>query len=160
MHHCRGIVLVAFLFILPLGDVSQSKPRSTLGLPSSSVLSPPPPCLCFYSDPSVKGSLVTLQSLFFHTGSTSGGLAKANFANFDNFPKSCSADFGSFSSSAQTNSTEAAQDAVQSTSVPADRYAALADLDNKFSSAKTEQGKLLLTSLLRRFQDISRKAVK
>ncbi|XP_070826550.1 arf-GAP domain and FG repeat-containing protein 1a isoform X3 [Chaetodon trifascialis] len=73
-------------------------------------------------------------------GSASGGLANANFANFDNFPKSCSADFGSFSSSSQSNSTGAGRDAVQSTSVPADRYAALADLDNVFSSAKTEQG--------------------
>ncbi|XP_040902154.1 arf-GAP domain and FG repeat-containing protein 1-like isoform X2 [Toxotes jaculatrix] len=75
-----------------------------------------------------------------NTGSASGGLANANFANFDNFPKSCSADFGSFSSSSQSNSTGAGRDAVQSTSVPADKYAALADLDNMFSSAKTEQG--------------------
>lgn len=83
----------------------------------------------------------------FHAGSASGGLANANFANFDNFPKSCSADFGSFSSSSQSNSTGAGKDAVQSTSVPADRYAALADLDSVFSSAKTEQGKRLLPSL-------------
>ncbi|XP_071386201.1 arf-GAP domain and FG repeat-containing protein 1a isoform X1 [Centroberyx affinis] len=75
-----------------------------------------------------------------NSGSASGGLANANFANFDNFPKSCSADFGSFSSSSQSNSTGAARDAVESTSVPADRYAALADLDNMFSSAETEQG--------------------
>ncbi|XP_071353244.1 arf-GAP domain and FG repeat-containing protein 1a isoform X4 [Trachinotus anak] len=75
-----------------------------------------------------------------NTGSASGGLANASFANFDNFPKSCSADFGSFSSSSQSNSTGAGKDAVQSTSSPADRYAALADLDNMFSSAKTEQG--------------------
>ncbi|XP_015228256.1 PREDICTED: arf-GAP domain and FG repeat-containing protein 1 isoform X2 [Cyprinodon variegatus] len=77
-----------------------------------------------------------LQSLH---SSASGGLANANFANFDNFPKSCSADFGSFSSSSQSNSTGAAKDVVQSTNVPIDRYAALADLD-VFSSAKTEQG--------------------
>lgn len=88
----------------------------------------------------------------FHAGSASGGLANANFANFDNFPKSCSADFGSFSSSSQSNSTAAGRDAVQSTSVPADRYAALADLDNVLSSAKTEQGKLLLPSLFHRSQ--------
>ncbi|XP_008292750.1 arf-GAP domain and FG repeat-containing protein 1a isoform X1 [Stegastes partitus] len=75
-----------------------------------------------------------------NTGSASGGLANANFANFDNFPKSCSADFGSFSSSSQSNSTGDGRDAVQSTSGSADRYAALADLDNMFSSAKTEQG--------------------
>ncbi|XP_070761633.1 arf-GAP domain and FG repeat-containing protein 1a isoform X2 [Enoplosus armatus] len=82
------------------------------------------------------------QALFHpsNTGSASGGLANANFANFDSFPKSCSADFGSFSSSSQSNSTGAGRDAVQSTSLPADRYAALADLDNVLSSAKTEQG--------------------
>ncbi|XP_028429128.1 arf-GAP domain and FG repeat-containing protein 1a isoform X4 [Perca flavescens] len=75
-----------------------------------------------------------------NTGSASGGLANSNFAHFDNFPKSCSADFGSFSSSSQNNSTGAGRDAVQSTSLPADRYAALADLENVLSSAKTEQG--------------------
>ncbi|XP_077396751.1 arf-GAP domain and FG repeat-containing protein 1a isoform X3 [Festucalex cinctus] len=74
------------------------------------------------------------------TGSASGGLANASFANFDNFPKSCSADFGSFSSSSQSNSTGTGRDTAQSTSVPADKYAALADLDNVFSSGKTEQG--------------------
>ncbi|XP_033832333.1 arf-GAP domain and FG repeat-containing protein 1a isoform X4 [Periophthalmus magnuspinnatus] len=73
-----------------------------------------------------------------NTGSTSGGLGNTNFANFDNFPKSCSADFGSFSSSSQSNST-AGREAAQS-SAPADRYAALADLDNIFSSGKTEPG--------------------
>ncbi|KAG9348221.1 hypothetical protein JZ751_001956 [Albula glossodonta] len=73
-----------------------------------------------------------------HPGSTPG-LANANFANFDNFPKSSSADFGSFSSS-QSNSTGVPKAGVDSTSVPADRYAALADLDNIFSSAKSEQG--------------------
>ncbi|XP_019950775.2 arf-GAP domain and FG repeat-containing protein 1a isoform X3 [Paralichthys olivaceus] len=73
-------------------------------------------------------------------GSASGGLANANFAKFDNFHKSCSADFGAFSSSSQSNSTGAGKDAVQSTSIPADRYAVLADLDNMFSSAITEQG--------------------
>uniref|UniRef100_A0A3Q0RR57 ArfGAP with FG repeats 1a n=1 Tax=Amphilophus citrinellus TaxID=61819 RepID=A0A3Q0RR57_AMPCI len=79
-----------------------------------------------------------------NTGSASGGLANASFANFDNFPKSCSADFGSFSSSSQSNSTGAGRDVVQSTNVSADKYAALADLDNMFSSAKTEQGKLFM----------------
>ncbi|XP_062242059.1 arf-GAP domain and FG repeat-containing protein 1a isoform X3 [Platichthys flesus] len=75
-----------------------------------------------------------------NTGSASGGLANANFAKFDNFHNSCSADFGAFSSSSQSNSPGAGKDAVQSTSLPADRYAVLADLDNVFSSAKTEQG--------------------
>ncbi|XP_006637955.1 arf-GAP domain and FG repeat-containing protein 1a isoform X7 [Lepisosteus oculatus] len=74
-----------------------------------------------------------------NTGSSSG-LANANFANFDNFPKSSSADFGAFSSS-QSNSTGVPKAAVNKPSVPtADKYAALADLDNIFSSAKPEQG--------------------
>ncbi|XP_035239686.1 arf-GAP domain and FG repeat-containing protein 1a isoform X11 [Anguilla anguilla] len=73
-----------------------------------------------------------------HPGSTPG-LANANFANFDNFPKSSSADFGSFSSS-QSDSAGAPKAGVDGPSVPADRYAALADLDNIFSSAKPEPG--------------------
>ncbi|XP_073778879.1 arf-GAP domain and FG repeat-containing protein 1a isoform X7 [Danio rerio] len=71
-----------------------------------------------------------------HSGSSSG-LSNANFANFDNFHKSCSADFPSFSSS-QSNSVGDVHKA-DAVSVPADRYAALADLDNIFSS-KPEQG--------------------
>ncbi|XP_034723754.1 arf-GAP domain and FG repeat-containing protein 1a isoform X5 [Etheostoma cragini] len=86
------------------------------------------------------GEFATAFPLQVAHSSASGGLANANFANFDNFPKSCSADFGSFSSSSQNNSTGAGRDAVQSTSLPADRYAALADLENVLSSAKTEQG--------------------
>uniref|UniRef100_A0A8D3BK40 ArfGAP with FG repeats 1a n=1 Tax=Scophthalmus maximus TaxID=52904 RepID=A0A8D3BK40_SCOMX len=74
------------------------------------------------------------------SSSASGGLANASFANFDNFPKSCSADFGALSSSSQSNSTGSGRDAVQSTSTADDRYAALADLDNVLSSANTEQG--------------------
>lgn len=83
-------------------------------------------------------------------GSASGGLANASFANFENFPKSCSADFGSFSSSSQSNSTGAGRDVVQSTNISADKYAALADLDNIFSSAKTEPGKPFMPSLFHR----------
>ncbi|XP_051719572.1 arf-GAP domain and FG repeat-containing protein 1a isoform X10 [Ctenopharyngodon idella] len=71
-----------------------------------------------------------------HSGSSSG-LANPNFANFDNFPKSCSADFASFSST-QSNSVGEGHKA-EAASVPADRYAALADLDNIFST-KPEQG--------------------
>ncbi|XP_051965847.1 arf-GAP domain and FG repeat-containing protein 1-like isoform X2 [Xyrauchen texanus] len=70
--------------------------------------------------------------------SSSSGLANANFANFDNFPKSCSADFASFSSN-QSNSVGEGHKA-EAASVPADRYAALADLDNIFSSTKSEPG--------------------
>uniref|UniRef100_A0A4W4E7X9 Arf-GAP domain-containing protein n=1 Tax=Electrophorus electricus TaxID=8005 RepID=A0A4W4E7X9_ELEEL len=62
----------------------------------------------------------------------SPGLANANFANFDNFPKSCSADFASYGS-AQTNCAGGGAK-NEGGAVPADRYAALADLDNIFSS--------------------------
>ncbi|XP_050984992.1 LOW QUALITY PROTEIN: arf-GAP domain and FG repeat-containing protein 1a [Labeo rohita] len=68
---------------------------------------------------------------------SSSGPANANFANFDNFPKSCSADFASFSSG-QSNSVGERHKA-DTVSVPADRYAALADLDNMFGT-KPEQG--------------------
>ncbi|CAL8351485.1 unnamed protein product [Lota lota] len=76
--------------------------------------------------------------------SASGGLASTNFANFDNFPKSCSADFGAFSSStssSQGHSTTSAREPLEGSSAPADRYAALAHLDsNLCSSTNTEQG--------------------
>ncbi|XP_016363232.1 arf-GAP domain and FG repeat-containing protein 1-like isoform X5 [Sinocyclocheilus anshuiensis] len=71
-----------------------------------------------------------------HLGSSSG-LANANFADFENFPKSCGADFASFSST-QSNSVGEGHK-VEAVSVSADRYAALADLDNMFGS-KPEQG--------------------
>ncbi|KAK6296819.1 hypothetical protein J4Q44_G00329610 [Coregonus suidteri] len=85
-------------------------------------------------------------------GSTSsGGLANSsNLVNFDHFAKSCSADFGFFSSSSQSQSQRNSSTAglpnglvdrdSGTTSVPTDRYAALSDLDTIFSSAKTEQG--------------------
>ncbi|KAL7825041.1 hypothetical protein AOLI_G00322480 [Acnodon oligacanthus] len=80
------------------------------------------------------------QQASFQPAQTGGssGLANANFANFDNFPKSCSADFASYSSS-QTNCTGGGAKA-EGCAVPADRYAALADLDNIFSSVKPERG--------------------
>ncbi|KAM9469679.1 arf-GAP domain and FG repeat-containing protein 1a isoform 2-T2 [Clarias gariepinus] len=68
----------------------------------------------------------------------SAGLANANFANFDNFPKSCSADFATYGSSQANCSGGGAKG--DAGAVTADRYAALADLDNIFSSGKTEQG--------------------
>ncbi|KAM4042644.1 arf-GAP domain and FG repeat-containing protein 1 isoform 4-T4 [Anomaloglossus baeobatrachus] len=61
-----------------------------------------------------------------------GTNANANFAQFDNFPKSSSADFGAFNS---TGASKAA--AVGKPSQPsADKYAALADLDNIFSGVQ------------------------
>ncbi|XP_033895093.3 arf-GAP domain and FG repeat-containing protein 1 isoform X4 [Acipenser ruthenus] len=74
-----------------------------------------------------------------NTGSSSG-LPNANFAHFDNFPKSSSAHFGAFSST-QSNATEPPKAAVDIHSThTGDKYAALADLDNIFSSDKPEQG--------------------
>lgn len=59
-----------------------------------------------------------------------GTNANANFAQFDNFPKSSSADFGAFNSTGASQTT-----AVSKPSQPsADKYAALADLDNIFSN--------------------------
>ncbi|XP_059850452.1 arf-GAP domain and FG repeat-containing protein 1a isoform X1 [Hypanus sabinus] len=69
--------------------------------------------------------------------SSSGGAStstNANFANFDNFPKSSSADFGAFCSSGSDTSVIKAQ------AVSEDKYAALADLDNAFSSNTQTQG--------------------
>ncbi|XP_054441559.1 arf-GAP domain and FG repeat-containing protein 1 isoform X3 [Pteronotus mesoamericanus] len=68
----------------------------------------------------------------------SAGSVNANFAHFDNFPKSSSADFGTFNTS-QSHQTATAVNKV-STNKPglqtADKYAALANLDNIFSAGQ------------------------
>ncbi|MGH0119853.1 UNVERIFIED_CONTAM: hypothetical protein FKN15_043286 [Acipenser sinensis] len=66
---------------------------------------------------------------------SSSGLANANF---DNFPKFSSTDFGAFSST-QSNASEPTKAALDNV-LTADKYAALADLDNIFSSNTPEQG--------------------
>ncbi|KAF1393892.1 hypothetical protein PFLUV_G00020760 [Perca fluviatilis] len=123
-------------------DAFRSTSGSTGGFPSATLAPFHPSNTVFtvLSSSRSMGEFATALPLQVAHSSASGGLANANFAHFDNFPKSCSADFGSFSSSSQNNSTGAGRDAVQSTSLPADRYAALADLENVLSSAKTEQG--------------------
>uniref|UniRef100_A0A6I8SC92 Arf-GAP domain and FG repeat-containing protein 1 n=1 Tax=Xenopus tropicalis TaxID=8364 RepID=A0A6I8SC92_XENTR len=64
-----------------------------------------------------------------------GTNANANFAQFDNFPKSSSADFGAFNSTA--HSTAPSKTVLSKMSQPAaDKYAALADLDNMFSTVQ------------------------
>ncbi|XP_069720755.1 arf-GAP domain and FG repeat-containing protein 1 isoform X10 [Phaenicophaeus curvirostris] len=78
-----------------------------------------------------------------HTGGSAGSV-NANFAHFDNFPKSSSADFGAFNAS-QSNTTAAAASkaAVNKLNLQsADKYAALANLDNIFSAGQggSEQG--------------------
>ncbi|XP_069474314.1 arf-GAP domain and FG repeat-containing protein 1 isoform X3 [Ambystoma mexicanum] len=62
--------------------------------------------------------------------------ANANFAHFDNFPKSSSVDFGSFNSAqSSTSATTVSKVATNKPNLPAaDKYAALADLDNIFST--------------------------
>ncbi|XP_029965056.1 arf-GAP domain and FG repeat-containing protein 1a isoform X2 [Salarias fasciatus] len=123
-------------------DAFGSTSGSTGGFPSApqAPFQPSNTAFTVLSSSRSMGEFATALPLRGAHSSTSGGLANANFANFENFPKSCSADFGSFSASSQSNSAGAGRDAVQSTSVSVDRYAALADLDNMFSSAITEQG--------------------
>ncbi|XP_074859763.1 arf-GAP domain and FG repeat-containing protein 1 isoform X6 [Carettochelys insculpta] len=77
-----------------------------------------------------------------HSGSA--GSVNANFAHFDNFPKSSSADFGAFNASqSNTTATAASKVAVNKPNLQsADKYAALANLDNIFSTGQggSEQG--------------------
>ncbi|XP_036029664.1 arf-GAP domain and FG repeat-containing protein 1 isoform X6 [Onychomys torridus] len=78
---------------------------------------------------------------FAHFNSHAGGSAgsvNANFAHFDNFPKSSSADFGTFSTSQshQTASTVSKVSTNKAGLQTADKYAALANLDNIFSAGQ------------------------
>nr|XP_034377038.1 arf-GAP domain and FG repeat-containing protein 1 isoform X9 [Arvicanthis niloticus] len=72
------------------------------------------------------------------THSGSAGSVNANFAHFDNFPKSSSADFGTFSTSQshQTASTVSKVSTNKAGLQTADKYAALANLDNIFSAGQ------------------------
>ncbi|XP_074170485.1 arf-GAP domain and FG repeat-containing protein 1 isoform X10 [Rhinolophus sinicus] len=78
---------------------------------------------------------------FAHFNSHAGGSAgsvNANFAHFDNFPKSSSADFGTFNTS-QSHPTASAVSKVSTNKAglqTADKYAALANLDNIFSAGQ------------------------
>ncbi|XP_049624263.1 arf-GAP domain and FG repeat-containing protein 1 isoform X4 [Suncus etruscus] len=68
----------------------------------------------------------------------SAGSVNANFAHFDNFPKSSSADFGTFNTS-QNHQTASAASKVSTNKAglqTADKYAALANLDNIFSAGQ------------------------
>lgn len=62
----------------------------------------------------------------------------ANFAHFENFHKSSSADFGAFNASqSSTTAAAASKAAVSKPGLPsADKYAALANLDNIFSAGQ------------------------
>ncbi|XP_040609131.1 arf-GAP domain and FG repeat-containing protein 1 isoform X5 [Mesocricetus auratus] len=72
------------------------------------------------------------------THSGNAGSVNANFAHFDNFPKSSSADFGTFSTSQshQTASTVSKVSTNKAGLQTADKYAALANLDNIFSAGQ------------------------
>ncbi|NXK36581.1 AGFG1 protein, partial [Piprites chloris] len=78
-----------------------------------------------------------------NTGGSAGSV-NANFAHFDNFPKSSSADFGAFNASqSNATATAAGKAAVNKLNLQsADKYAALANLDNIFSAGQggSEQG--------------------
>ncbi|XP_031813767.1 arf-GAP domain and FG repeat-containing protein 1 isoform X3 [Antechinus flavipes] len=66
------------------------------------------------------------------------GSVNANFAHFDNFPKSSSADFGAFNSSQSHQTATAINKAVtkKANLQTTDKYAALANLDNIFSTGQ------------------------
>ncbi|NXD70784.1 AGFG1 protein, partial [Eolophus roseicapillus] len=91
------------------------------------------------------GSFPTARQSFQpqNTGGSAGSV-NANFAHFDNFPKSPSADFGAFNDSqSNTTATAASKAAVNKLNLQsADKYAALANLDNIFSAGQggSEQG--------------------
>ncbi|XP_042649370.1 arf-GAP domain and FG repeat-containing protein 1 isoform X1 [Tyto alba] len=92
------------------------------------------------------GGFPTASQSSFQPQNTGGsaGSVNANFAHFDNFPKSSSADFGAFSASqSNTTATASSKVAVNKPNLQsADKYAALANLDNIFSAGQggSEQG--------------------
>lgn len=86
------------------------------------------------------GGFPTASHSSFQPQTTGGsaGSVNANFAHFDNFPKSSSADFGTFSTSQshQTASTVSKVSTNKAGLQTADKYAALANLDNIFSAGQ------------------------
>ncbi|XP_069069948.1 arf-GAP domain and FG repeat-containing protein 1 isoform X12 [Pleurodeles waltl] len=89
--------------------------------------------------PASQSAVSTNFANFAHFNSHTGGSApsvNANFAHFDNFPKSSSVDFGTFNSAQSgTTATASSKLSTNKPSLPsADKYAALADLDNIFST--------------------------
>ncbi|XP_053453302.1 arf-GAP domain and FG repeat-containing protein 1 isoform X8 [Nycticebus coucang] len=94
-----------------------------------------------FAAPAPQSSATANFANFAHFNSHAGGSAgsvNANFAHFDNFPKSSSADFGSFNTS-QSHQTASAVSKVSTNKAglqTADKYAALANLDNIFSAGQ------------------------
>ncbi|XP_068136626.1 arf-GAP domain and FG repeat-containing protein 1 isoform X9 [Hyperolius riggenbachi] len=90
------------------------------------IFGPPAP------QPAATANFANFANFNSHTGTNSN----ANFAQFDNFPKSSSADFGAFNSTGGSKTTAASKPSAPS----ADKYAALADLDNIFSNPQVGTG--------------------
>ncbi|XP_036276881.1 arf-GAP domain and FG repeat-containing protein 1 isoform X12 [Pipistrellus kuhlii] len=94
-----------------------------------------------FAAPASQSSATANFANFAHFNSHAGGSAgsvNANFAHFDNFPKSSSADFGTFSTS-QSHQTATTVNKVATNKAglqAADKYAALANLDNIFSTGQ------------------------
>ncbi|XP_014386573.1 PREDICTED: arf-GAP domain and FG repeat-containing protein 1 isoform X7 [Myotis brandtii] len=94
-----------------------------------------------FAAPASQSSATANFANFAHFNSHAGGSAgsvNANFAHFDNFPKSSSADFGTFSTS-QSHQTATTFSKVATNKAglqAADKYAALANLDNIFSAGQ------------------------
>ncbi|XP_036176623.1 arf-GAP domain and FG repeat-containing protein 1 isoform X10 [Myotis myotis] len=94
-----------------------------------------------FAAPASQSSATANFANFAHFNSHAGGSAgsvNANFAHFDNFPKSSSADFGTFSTS-QSHQTATTVSKVATNKAglqAADKYAALANLDNIFSAGQ------------------------
>lgn len=89
---------------------------------------------CNASDSFGSFSSASLPSFQSNSSGGSSASTNAHFANFDNFPKSSSADFGAFCFSGSDTSV------IKAHAVSEDKYAALADLDNVFSSNTQTQG--------------------
>nr|KAF6449565.1 ArfGAP with FG repeats 1 [Molossus molossus] len=94
-----------------------------------------------FAAPASQSSATANFANFAHFNSHAGGSAgsvNANFAHFDNFPKSSSADFGTFntSQSHQTATTVSKVSTNKAGLQAADKYAALANLDNIFSAGQ------------------------
>ncbi|XP_077147275.1 arf-GAP domain and FG repeat-containing protein 1 isoform X9 [Ranitomeya variabilis] len=100
----------------------ERKPFDLLGDLGADIFATPAP------QPAATANFANFANFNSHTGTN----ANANFAQFDNFPKSSSADFGAFNSTGPSKTA-----AVGKPSQPsADKYAALADLDNIFSGVQ------------------------
>ncbi|PIO34744.1 hypothetical protein AB205_0016240, partial [Aquarana catesbeiana] len=130
----------AELLLLEVGSASEKSPYSSSCIMCYVLLARVLPTCCRSLDMDF-GVLVTFGHPVF-TRCYSGTNANANFAQFDNFPKSSSADFGAFNSTGASQTT-----AVSKPSQPsADKYAALADLDSIFSNQQGGSGQAVYSS--------------